>query len=89
MISPLSLENTPRPIEEGDAGVVLTRSGKFFVFNTHADFDAEQMTDRQIEQAKIITAFSVALQLPAVMEVLMKISTDPKIVGEVNLGTAN
>ena len=47
------------------------------------------MTDRQIEQAKIITAFIVAAPAASRHRVLMKISNDPKIVGEVDLGTAN
>ena len=91
MNSLLTLENTPRPIEEGDAGVVLTKNGKFFVFNTHDNFDPSNMTERQIEQGKMIQALSVALQIPQIMDVLLQMASDPNIVGDtiLDMGRAN
>jgi hypothetical protein len=82
LIPPLTLENTPRPIEEGDAGLVLTKGGKFFVFSSHKiDVNAD-LTPRQLEHAQIISAFTVALQIPQIMQVLIDLSNDPEVVGE-------
>jgi hypothetical protein len=92
-IKPLTLENSPRPIEEGDVGLVLTKTGGFFLFNAHAkaDLDPANMTERQLEQGRIIDAFSVALRLPAVMDVLFQVANDPAVVGDVvvDYGVAN
>jgi len=84
----LKLENLPsRPIEDGDAGVVLKREGGFYVFST-GNVDPDNLTPRQIEQAEIIQALAVALQIPAVMHVLKTMANDPKITGDQVLDTS-
>lgn len=89
MTSLLNLANTPRPINEGDAGIVLPKEGDFYVFSTGA-IDPENMTDRQIEQGRVLLAFSVALKIPRIMEVLFRMSEDPVIAGSViDLGTTH
>lgn len=77
------IQTETSPIQEGDAGVVLKKDGSFQIFNTHADFDPTKMTDRQIEQATILNAFKTALLHPAVLQVLIEVSNDPRIVGEI------
>ncbi len=89
MKSLLTLENTPRPIKEGDAGIVLTGEGGFFVFGCNENLDLNNLTARQAEQGRALLALSVALQFPQIMDVLVRMSEDPKIVGKtVDLGTA-
>lgn len=57
-------------IEEGDAGLILKKDGSFHLFNTHKDIDQSALTERQVEQGKILLSFSVALQSPQIMELL-------------------
>jgi hypothetical protein len=69
------------PIQEGDAGLILRKNGDFQIFNTHASIDPENLTDRQREHGDILRAFSLALQIPNVMELLKAMSNDPAIIG--------
>lgn len=70
------------PIQEGDAGIILRKDGSFQIFNTHAALDADNLTDRQMEQAEMLMAFAVAIHVPAVMEVLKQMAADPLVVGD-------
>ena len=78
-LSHMTLE-TPRKIETGDAGLVLTHDGNYFVFNTHESLDPENLTERQIEQGRVIEAFMLALRFPQVMNVLFTMVQDPNVV---------
>lgn len=78
------IQTEASPIGEGDAGVVLKKDGTFALFNTHENFDPANMTERQIEQATILTAFKTALRHPSVMQVLIEVSNDPRIAGEID-----
>ncbi len=79
-----------KPIEPGDAGLILRKNGDFQIFTTHEiKLDPANLTDRQIEQGQILMAFAVALQIPRIMELLVQMSNDPDIVGHddvVNVG---
>ncbi len=79
-----------KPIEPGDAGIILRKDGGFQIFTTHEiKLDPANLTERQIEQGQILMAFAVALQIPNVMELLVKMANDPDIVGHddvVNVG---
>ena len=70
------------PIGEGDAGIILRADGSFQIFNCHSDLDPQNLTERQIEQGETLQALSVALQIPQVMEVLLRMASDPAIVGD-------
>ena len=70
-------------IEEGDAGVILKKDGSFQLFNTHESISSDSMTERQIEQGRTLLAFSVALQVPAVMEALNQFVTEITDTGKV------
>lgn len=69
------------PIQEGDAGVILRRDGSYHFFNTHAGLDGANLTARQLEQAETLLAFAVALEHPAIMELLKNMASDPAITG--------
>jgi hypothetical protein len=43
------------------------------MFNTPESINANYMTQRQIEQGKVLLAFAMALQVPAVMEALQEL----------------
>lgn len=80
----LTLENvTAAPIENGDAGIILKADGSFRVFNCHEGLDPSKVTEAQKDQARKLMAFAVALQVPAVMEILYDFSQNPDIVGSV------
>ncbi len=86
----INLKNiVAEPIQQGDAGIILRKNGDFQIFSTHGDeLDPNNMTERQIEQGKILMAFATAMQIPRVMELLIEMSLDPDIVGHdvANLG---
>jgi len=85
----LEVENIlSRPIEAGDAGIVLKREGGFSVFST-GEIDPAALTPRQVEQGQILQALSVALQIPAIMHLLVTMANDPKIVGDKILNIAS
>lgn len=78
----LKMENMARPIAEGEAGIVLTAEGGFYIFNTHKDLDPENFTPLQAKQAKTLRALSIAVQIPQIMHLLETMSVDPNIVGD-------
>jgi hypothetical protein len=78
----LTLENvTAAPIEAGDAGIILKADGSFRVFNCHEGLNPDNVTEAQKDQARKMMAFAVALQVPAVMEILYDFARNPDIVG--------
>lgn len=83
-------QTTATPVQEGDVGIILKKDGSYEVFNTHAGFDPENMTEDQMEQGAKLLALTVALRYEAVMNVLRNMANDPAIVGQpVELGTPN
>ncbi|AMB48323.1 hypothetical protein [Methylobacterium sp. AMS5] len=78
------------PIEEGDAGVILKEDGTFKVFST-AKLGADGLTEAQQKQGTLLMALAVALKNPTIMETLITMSRDPRVVGEnpVDLGRTN
>jgi hypothetical protein len=87
----LKLENiVMAPIKEGDAGVILREDGTFQIFSS-GKIDPENLSQGQVEQGRKLNALALALSLPQVMEVLLRMADDPAIVGEpgVDLGLAH
>lgn len=92
MHAKLSLQQlTPRLIENGDAGIILKADGTFQLFNVNDSFDPENMTDRQRQQGEQLFALSIALNIPAVMQILVQMANDPNVTGPdpVDFGTAH
>lgn len=65
--------------EDGDAGIILKADGTFLLWNTYKDLNPANMTERQLEQGKVLMAFAAALKLPQIMDVLLQIASDPAI----------
>ena len=81
----LTLENVASaPIEEGDAGVILKRDGSFRIFST-GNLDADNLDEQQLDQGRKLNALALALSLPQVMSVLLRMASDPDIVGEAGI----
>ncbi len=71
----LTLQNvTATPIEEGEAGVILKKDGTFQVFNSHADMDPNNLTERQLEQGRMLLGLALALRVPGIMEKLVELA---------------
>lgn len=86
----LTLDNiTPKPIEEGDAGIILKPDGSFQIFNTHRHIDGANLTPEQLRQGKILLALATALAHPQLLDVLMEASNDPDIMLQINYGNLN
>ena len=66
------------PIQEGDAGIVLKPDGSFQVFTT-GQIDPKNLTEAQIQQGEKLVALSLALKIPAVMDILVQMVNDPAI----------
>ena len=78
------------PIDEGDAGIVFKPDGTFRLFNTHTDMaEGKPLTAVQLEQGRKLQAFSLALQVPAVMDFLYGLAEDPEVVEVMDRGTVN
>ncbi len=69
----------PGPIERGDAGLVFKPDGSFYLFNTYIAVTEENATEEQLRQMLLLDAFSVVLQLPDIMEILLSMAADPGI----------
>ena len=80
MAQQFKFENITRAINEGDAGLILGKDGKFFIFNTHAKIDVANMTEIQAAQADILEAFTVAMSIPAILQTLIQMAKDPAVV---------
>ncbi len=66
--------------EDGDAGIILKADGTFRVWNTIKD--PTHPTEAQLNQGRILLAFSAALQLPQIMDVLLTVANDPAVFNE-------
>lgn len=77
-------QETRRPIQDGDAGIVLTKDGGFFLFAT-GDIERDSLSDRQVDQAAILSAFKTTLSLPPVMEIIMRLANDKSIMTGLDL----
>lgn len=87
----LTLKNVAlAPIETGDAGVILKPDGSFQIFST-GSLEADNLTPAQMEQGMKLNALALALSVPQIMDVLLRMTTDPDIVGEpgIELGAVN
>lgn len=70
-----------RPIQEGDCGVILRKEGGFDLFST-GSVDPDQLTVIQMEHGLIMTALAILLRAPETRTMLIKLASDPEIVGE-------
>lgn len=77
-------EQKARPIENGDAGVIFTKEGGFYIFSTGAE-SPDKLTEVQTDQAIIIDALHTALKVPGVVAMLVKMSNDPKVISGIEL----
>jgi hypothetical protein len=68
----------PPEIMEGDAGVVLKLDGTFRIFQTSV-IDADNMTERQIEQGNQILGIAAALRVPELMATLIDAAKNPEL----------
>lgn len=74
--------------EKGDAGIILKSDGSFVVWNTFED--PANPTARQIEQGEALLAFSAALKVPQLMDVLLNVAKDPAVFDQtVNVGASH
>ena len=74
---------TNRPIQKGDAGIVLRADGSFDIFNCF-EFTGEPivLTPHQLETGEKLLALTIPLRVPEVMRLLQSMAHDPDIVGE-------
>lgn len=77
----LSKQIPPGPIEPGDAGLVFKQDGMFYLFNTYSKEDLVSPTPEQERTMLILDAFSVAIQHPKIIEVLITMANDPEVRG--------
>lgn len=70
------------PIGEGDAGIILKSDGTFRIFNCSKIAEDGTLTQEQAVQGTKMMALAAALSIPAIMDMLIQLSTDPAIVGE-------
>lgn len=70
---------THTPFKPGDVGIVLQADGNFRIFRQEGAIDANNLTPEQLEQGRKLRALALALQVPAVMEVLHQFASDPAI----------
>ena len=70
-----------RPIQPGDCGVVLRKEGGFDIFSVGFTVDT-QMTEAQLENAELLTAIAICLKYPELRNTLLKLATDPEVVGD-------
>lgn len=82
---------TTSPIEAGDAGLVIKANGRIQIFNTFTPDQLAAMTPLQKETGKKLMALMTACAIPAVMDVLMQVASDPDVVGPagIHLGPMN
>ena len=86
----LTLDNlTPKPIEEGDAGIILKPDGSFQIFNTHKHIDGTNLTPEQLRQGRILLALATASAHPELLDVLLEVSNDPDVMLQINYGALN
>lgn len=69
------------PISEGDAGIILKADGSFQVFTT-GHIDPKAMTSIQLDQGKTLMAFTLALRIPQIMDLLVDLANQPDIAGD-------
>jgi hypothetical protein len=69
------------PIADGDAGLVIKADGSVQIFNTYNVSDPSQFTPEQLKIGETLVALSVALKVPAIMDILFQMAKDPEIVG--------
>lgn len=74
----------PDRIQHGDAGVIFTKDGGFYAF-TSGEVDPNGISDIQADQAVAIHALKSALKTPGIMAMLVKMSTDPKVISAMEL----
>lgn len=77
-------QQRPGNIEWGDAGVIFTKDGGFYVFSS-GDIDPDNLTDVQADQAVAINALKIALKAPGIMAMLVKMASDPRVISGVEL----
>jgi hypothetical protein len=63
--------------EPDQAGIILKADGSFLIWNTFKN--PSNPTELQTQQMSQLLGFSAALQLPAVMDVLLIVANDPEI----------
>lgn len=66
-------------IEAGDAGIILKADGSFQVFNTETSIDPDNLSEQQLELGRKIMGLSAALQVPEIMEILVRLANDPAV----------
>jgi hypothetical protein len=77
----LSKQIVAGPIEPGDAGLVFKPDGTFYLFNTYTADSVAHPSDEQLLQMSILDAFSVAVQHPQILDVLIQMANDPGVRG--------
>jgi len=69
------------PIQEGDVGIVIKPNGDWKVFTT-GTIDPEHLTDEQQVQGERLVGLTIALSIPQVMDMLIKMANDPQVTGK-------
>lgn len=77
-----------RPIQEGDCGVILRKHGGFDLFSTGV-IDPDNLTEAQLEAGILMTAIAICLKTPEMKATLMRMATDPAIVGTDPFGVSH
>ena len=77
----LSKQIPATPIGDGDAGLVFKADGLFYLFNTFDLSDLDAVTDQQRHTMLILDAFSVAVQHPEILDVLIEMANNPQFRG--------
>lgn len=77
----LSFASNVSPIADNDAGLIIKADGSVQLFNTYGVEDPSQFTAEQLKVGENLIALTIALQVPAIMDVLRSMAKDPEIVG--------
>lgn len=69
------------PIRSGDCGVILRKEGGFEIFSVGIK-SADDLSEQQLENGTLLAAIAICLKHEDLKSTLIRMATDPKIVGE-------
>lgn len=69
-----------RAIEQGDCGIILRKNGGFDLFAAGVTAETVLMPQQE-ENGILLTAITICLKFPKMRNMMMRVGTDPEIVG--------
>jgi hypothetical protein len=76
------------PIRSGDCGVILRKEGGFEIFSVDIT-DPDALTPQQLENGTLLTAIAICLKYPDLKDTLLRLASDPQIVGDAPFKVTN